>query len=125
MIEIRLLGQFDLRLDGKLVEIPSRPAQSLLAYLALTAGVTHRRERLAGLIWPDIPEMDARRNLRQALWRLRKTAEVPAFLRTDDITVGFEASPDVWVDVLVVSQKLSPEMLHNVVFSGVLQRRIR
>ena len=77
MFALRLLGQFDLRLDGRLVEIPSRPAQSLLAYLALTAGIAHRRERLAGLIWPDIPEVDARRNLRRALWHIRKAAGGP------------------------------------------------
>ncbi len=109
MIEIRLLGQFDLRLDGKSVEIPSRPAQSLLAYLALTTGITHRRERLAGLIWPDIPEADARRNLRRALWHIRKAAEGQAPLQADDITVAFDARPDVWVDALVVSQKFSAE----------------
>ncbi len=109
MIKIRLLGQFDLQLDGKPVEIPSRPAQSLLAYLALTAGITHRRERLAGLIWPDIPELDARRNLRRALWHIRKTVQGQAPLRVDDITVAFDAGPDIWVDVLVVSQKFSSE----------------
>ncbi len=109
MIEIRLLGQFKLQLDGTPVEIPSRPAQSLLAYLALTAGVTHRRERLAGLIWPDIPELDARRNLRQALWHIRKAVQGQAPLRADDITVAFDTRPDVWVDALVVSQKFSTE----------------
>ena len=35
MLEIRLLGQFDVRLDGAPVDIPSRPAQSLFAYLLL------------------------------------------------------------------------------------------
>ena len=109
MIEIRLLGQFDLCFDGNPVEIPSRPAQSLLAYLALTAGITHRRERLAGLFWPDIPEVDARRNLRRALWHIRKAAEGQMPLRTDDITAAFDARPDVWVDVLVVSQKFNTE----------------
>ncbi len=109
MIEIRLLGQFDLQLNGSPVEIPSRPAQSLLAYLALTAGITHRRERLAGLIWPDIPESDARRNLRRALWHIRKAIEGQAPLRADDMTVAFDPRPDVWVDVLVVSQKFNTE----------------
>jgi DNA-binding SARP family transcriptional activator len=107
LIEIHLLGQFDLRLDGQSVEIPSRPAQSLLAYLALTVGVAHRRERLAGLIWPDIPEAEARRNLRRALWHIRKAAEHQAPLRADDLTVSFDARPDIWVDALVISQKLS------------------
>jgi hypothetical protein len=34
MLELRLLGQFEARLDEVPVVIPSRPAQSLLAYLA-------------------------------------------------------------------------------------------
>ena len=46
--------------------IHARPAQSLLAYLLLNP-VAHRRERLAGLLWPDSTEANARRNLRQAL----------------------------------------------------------
>ena len=48
MLQVRLLGQFDVRVDSKRVVISSRAGQSLLAYLLLTAGVAHRRERLAG-----------------------------------------------------------------------------
>lgn len=48
-----------------------RPAQSLLAYLLLNADKSIRREKLAGLLWPDSDEASARNNLRQALWRLR------------------------------------------------------
>ncbi len=109
MIEIHLLGQFELHLDGKPVEIPSRPAQSLLSYLALTAGTTHRRERLAGLIWPDIPDADARRNLRRALWHIRKATQGHPPLRADDINIAFEAGQDVQVDALLLTKKLSPE----------------
>jgi len=53
MLEIRLLGTFDLRQAGKSVAVPSRPAQSLLAYLTLNAGSAHRREKPAGMSWPD------------------------------------------------------------------------
>ena len=38
MLKIRLPGQFDVQLNDEPVEIPSRPAQSLLAYLMLHAG---------------------------------------------------------------------------------------
>src|SRR6185436_4727289 len=72
MLQIRLLGQFDIRLDGKRVTIPTRIAQSLLAYLALTAGTPHRREKLAGILWPETSDEGARKNLRQELWRVRK-----------------------------------------------------
>ena len=66
MLQVRLLGQFDLRLRGAAVALPSRPAQSLLAYLLLNAGTPHRREKLAGLLWPDASESNARSNLRHA-----------------------------------------------------------
>jgi hypothetical protein len=51
VLEIRLLGQFQVNLDGSAVEINSRPAQGLLAYLALNAGAAQRREKVAGLHW--------------------------------------------------------------------------
>ena len=80
MLEVRLLGKFDVRQDSKPVIITSRPAQSLFAYLILSAGTSHRREKLAGLLWPDSMEETARDNLRHALWRVRKaiqSASVP------------------------------------------------
>lgn len=52
MRQIRLLRQFDIRLDGKRVTISSRASQLLFAYLTLTDGTPHRREKLAGEI-PD------------------------------------------------------------------------
>jgi WD40 repeat protein/DNA-binding SARP family transcriptional activator len=109
VLEIHLLGQFSLNLDGKSVELPSRPAQSLLAYLALTEGIAHRREKLAGLLWPDIADADARRNLRRALWHIRKVLEGQAPLRADDISVAFVDGPQVWVDARTAVQKLSSE----------------
>ena len=72
MLEVRLLGQFKVEVAGTPVDIPSRPAQSLLAYLILNAGLALRREKLAGLLWPDSSESNARSNLRHALWHIRK-----------------------------------------------------
>lgn len=72
MLQIRFLGQFDVRADGKRVLVSTRAAQSLFAFLVLTAGTLHRREKIAGLLWPDVPDESARRSLRQELWRLRK-----------------------------------------------------
>ncbi len=121
MLEVRLLGQFDVRLDGRPIEIASRPAQSLLAYLILNPGTAHRREKLAGLLWPDTAEANARRNLRQALWHVRKTLE-PAgrdYFLADDISIAFDANSDYWLDVSVLDRKTaadwSPEDLIGVV----------
>lgn len=109
MLKIRLLGQFNLEKDGEPIELPSRPARTLLAYLLLTRGTHHPRARLAGLLWPDSSENRARKNLRQALWQLRK-AIGDTHLLSDSATIAFERSSDVWLDVglLEESSDLDP-----------------
>src|ERR671925_193146 len=106
MLEIRLLGGFELRLRGVPAPLQSRPAQSLLAYLALSAGTAHRREKLAGLLWPDAGDDNARSNLRHALWRIRKAIErddgVAPYLLTHELAVSFNAGADYWVDAALL-----------------------
>jgi class 3 adenylate cyclase len=104
MLQVRLLGQFDIRADGKRVEISSRAAQSLLAYLMLTAGIAHRRERLAGLLWPDTSDDNARHNLRTELWRVRKAigrqlSTDTDYILAEELTVTFNPEADHWLDV--------------------------
>lgn len=75
MLEIRLLGQFAVARDGRPLSIPSRPAQLLLAWLALNAGRPQSREELADRLWPDSSAANARANLRHALWQLRSALD--------------------------------------------------
>src|SRR3970282_621508 len=110
MLQIRLLGQFDVRLDGKRIVISSRAGQSLLAYLALTAGTAHRREKLAGTLWPDTSDENARKNLRQELWRIRKA--IPSqnldvaddYLLADEFTLTFNRDANYWLDVAMLEK---------------------
>lgn len=109
MLQIRLLGQFDIRLDGKRVALPSRAAQSLFAYLAITAGTAHRREKLAGTLWPDFPDETARKNLRHELWRIRKAlsaqgSETAEYLLADELTITFNPHGDYWLDAAVLEK---------------------
>ncbi|MCZ6530608.1 MAG: AAA family ATPase [Chloroflexi bacterium] len=108
MLEVRLLGQFSLRREGKRLEIPSRPAQSLFAYLVLNPGLRHRRERLAGIFWPDSMESNARNNLRQALWRIRSSIEDEKhqYITSDRFHVGFDPEAETWLDVDVLLEEL-------------------
>jgi WD40 repeat protein/DNA-binding SARP family transcriptional activator len=110
MLELRLLGQFDLQVDGQALNIPSRPAQSLLAFLALNAGVLHRRELLAGMLWPDSTEANARGYLRHALWRIRTGFETCSvswrdYLEADDIAVRFRRDSLYWLDADVLLER--------------------
>ena len=109
MLDVRLLGKFDVKHNGKPVMISSRPSQSLFAYLILNAGTSHRREKLAGLLWPDSLEETARDNLRHALWRVRKalpTKLKAEYLLTDDLSIAFNISADYSLDATQL-EKLS------------------
>ena len=101
MLEIRLLGQFDLRQEDASIEISSRPAKTLLAYLLLTRGTHHPRERLAGLLWPESTESNARKNLRQALWHLRKSIG-ESYLLVDTVSIAFSSSAAYWLDTAIL-----------------------
>lgn len=102
-----------MNLDGAPVQINSRPAQSLLAYLIINAGRAFRREKLAGLFWPDTSDENARNNLRQALWRVRKSLEAntgePLFL-VDEITVAFNASAEYRLDVIELETAIKDDI---------------
>ena len=109
MLEVRFLGNFEVKYNQKQINISSRPAQALFAYLILSAGTGHRREKLAGLLWPDSLEETARENLRHALWRMRKAliaASSTRFLQADDVTISFRESSDYWLDAAEL-EKLS------------------
>jgi non-specific serine/threonine protein kinase len=107
MLEVRLLGMFEVKHKKKQISISSRPAQSLFAYLVITAGTPHRREKLAGMLWPDSLEETARDNLRHALWRVRKALESASstrVLNADDLSIKFEASSDYWLDAAALEK---------------------
>ncbi|MGH2606711.1 MAG: AAA family ATPase, partial [Anaerolineales bacterium] len=91
------------------MEIASRPAQSLLAYLAMHPGVAHRREKLAGIFWPEASDRQARSNLRYTLWQVRKAmggSKADRFIQADKIAVTFLEGSGAWVDAVELG---SPE----------------
>jgi WD40 repeat protein/DNA-binding SARP family transcriptional activator len=70
---VRTLGPFQVQLDEEFVTgFDSDKVRALLAYLVVEADRPHRREKLAGLLWPDFPDQSARTSLRSALANLRK-----------------------------------------------------
>lgn len=120
MLKICLLGSFDARYEGGIIQLPSRHAQSLFAYLVLNGRVSHRREKLARMLWPDSPETTGRENLRHTLWRIRKA--LPSgpsvdFLLADDFTVAFNESIEHWFDVAVLRRAESCKCADDLVLS--------
>ncbi len=118
MLEARFLGKFEVRLNGIPIDIPARKAQSLFAYLIMNPYTQHRRERVAGMLWPDVDEPSARSKLRYALWQLRSALGDEFFLG-NKVTLAFNFETDFWVDCIELGKSdvahLIPEQLKKAV----------
>lgn len=94
-LELHLLGPLKISIGGTPVTGPaSAKARALLAYLA----IAHRpvpRGMLAGLLWSDAPEEDARRNLRVEIQKLRQ--HLSAYLETSYQDIALNGH--CWTDV--------------------------
>lgn len=86
-----LLGQVELANDGQpLADLASAKARALLFFLAVD-GRTHTRHALATLLWGDLPEADARRNLRGDLLKLRQSVPHHLLISPHDVAFNFAA----------------------------------
>jgi DNA-binding SARP family transcriptional activator/tetratricopeptide (TPR) repeat protein len=95
-LRVALLGPPRVERDGAPIEVDTRKAIALLAYLALHPE-RHGRDAVAGLLWPDYDTEHARGALRRTLSTLNK-AVGPGWLAADRTTVGF-ARTSFWLDV--------------------------
>ncbi|MGC9399867.1 MAG: ATP-binding protein [Anaerolineae bacterium] len=71
MLHITTFGGLQIELNGLAVELPSRTARNLLAYLIFHHDRSLTRDHLAGVFWPTRSNVRARRALSQALWQIR------------------------------------------------------
>ena len=74
-LELRLLGELEIRRDGARIALPSsRKTRALLAYLAASPRA-RRREHLCALLW-DVPD-DPKGALRWSLSKIRALVDAP------------------------------------------------
>src|SRR5215469_3222733 len=66
VFSLHLFGSPTLTRDGILLSLDTRKALALLAYLTLR-DERHSRDHLAGLLWPEYPQSQARASLRRTL----------------------------------------------------------
>ncbi|MBN2389843.1 MAG: AAA family ATPase [Anaerolineae bacterium] len=114
---LSLLGSFQATLDSApITTFESDKVRALLAYLAVEHSRPQRREMLAGLLWPDMPERDARTNLRHVLANLRKAigdrdAAQPVLL-TGRQTLQFNVEADYGLDVQAFTDAIAATTAH-------------
>ncbi|MBN1261619.1 MAG: AAA family ATPase, partial [Anaerolineae bacterium] len=98
-LRLKTLGRLEIRwLDQPVITLTLRKSQALLVYLAM-ASDPQDRSRLAGLLWGELPEENARRNLRHALHTLRQVL-VPDFIESNRLIAGLSSSYPCHVDAL-------------------------
>jgi len=108
-LSVRLLGPLQVTLDGApVMSFESNKVRALLAYLAVERDRPQRRERLAGLLWPERSEQAARTNLRVALVNLRNVLDdrraEPPFLCITRQTLQLNPESDTWIDVVAFAE---------------------
>src|SRR5215813_13045972 len=80
MVNIRLLGEFALDIDGRPVPasaFPRRSAAALVKLLALAPSRRLHREQVMDALWPGLPPQDAANNLHKAAHYARRGTGVP------------------------------------------------
>ncbi len=104
VLKLALLGPLQLTIDDKpLIGLDSGKARALLCYLAVN-GRSHSRHALANLLWGELPESDARRNLRGVILKLRQFLE--PYLQISHQTVALNPDAPVWLDTAVFREEL-------------------
>lgn len=96
-LKLFLLGSPRIELHGRPVEVDTRKAIALLAYLAATGG-SHHRDTLATLLWPESDQIRARGAFRRTLSAL-KNAIGAQWLQVTREQVALKSGSGLWVDL--------------------------
>lgn len=110
-LAINLFGSFQATLDEQPAHFATEKSRALLAYLAVEARRSHRREALSALFWPDHPAAASRANLRQTLHRLRSAlndVDSPKpHLLVSVHNIQLDPAGDHWLDVAEFKRHVS------------------
>ena len=96
-LQLQLFGAPEIRLAGVTYPGLAAKTQALLFYLGMTRR-PHLRTALAALLWADMPERDARGNLRKAIQQLQE--QFGDYLTVDHHSLGLRADAPCWVDAV-------------------------
>jgi DNA-binding SARP family transcriptional activator len=113
-LRVCLFGRFHIECGEEIVTDSLPPKlQEMLCYLLLFRDRLHPRETLASELWPGSSTAQSKRNLRQALWQLQRSAAFGDAPRNRDVLLVdpqcIQLNPDanLWLDVKVFEQVFS------------------
>lgn len=123
-LKLRLLGGFEMRrATGEVVDVPGQKDRALLAFLAIASADAHPREHLAGMLWSERGDRQARDSLKQTLVRLRRCLEAAdhGALRADRQSIGLDRD---WisVDALAFERLVRDDTIDSLAQAAALYR---
>ncbi|MBX3051112.1 MAG: hypothetical protein KF753_06550 [Caldilineaceae bacterium] len=112
-LRLNLLGPPQIFLDDQPLEgFSTNKAKALLFYLTVTAAAggeqpaPHSRDSIAALLWGEMTNSQAKKNLRAVLPNLRQL--LGDHLRIDRQTIAFDKTAPYWLDVEVLRAGVGP-----------------
>ena len=104
-VKFFLFGKFSIESASSSTQrIEAKKAEELLVFLLLHRDQPHTRERLADLLWGEIPSEQAKSYLRKALWQLQSILEQVGgkeFLIVDADWIQINPHFECWLDIAV------------------------
>lgn len=98
LTRIHFFGSLQIHKGDAPLPLKGEKARNLLAYLVLHPRITHRRETLASLLWPEAKPERVRRNLSDVLYRLQREFE-SSWLIVDTENIAIQPDVNLWVDL--------------------------
>ena len=95
-IEIQLFGKPGVKINGQSVEISLKKSEATLYYIAFEKRVT--RDEVVGIIWSDVVQETAKKNLRNSLYRLKKDIDVEVFHSPNKHVIELDNTFNIQVD---------------------------
>jgi DNA-binding SARP family transcriptional activator len=108
ILRIWLLGHPTIQLGNQLFETHLNTRTRALIYYLVVNHQTHTRDELATLFWDDMPNVQARKNLRNILPFLRHF--LSSYVMITHQTITFNHHTSFWLDVDVFSLLLTPPL---------------
>lgn len=96
-VEIYVLQTPKVILDGNPMLLPYKKAEALLYYMAVEKHAT--RDQIAALLWDNCDESTAKKNLRHALYTIRKVFNIELFISQDRQTLCLNPEVNFYTDI--------------------------
>ena len=95
-IQVTLLGRPMVKKDGKPVNFPYQKVEGLFYYLCINKNIT--RSQAIGVLWAGSSQEAARKNLRDAIYNIRKLLGQEILSVEGNTGIIFDPLKKVWLD---------------------------